>query len=363
MKRVSFITIHFGSNFGSILQTIATSEVLKSLNNDVTCINYIQNRWTLKQYFSVSNPLRLIKRIIFSPVELANRYIYQNFLKKYVKLSKAIYRNDNFIKKCPNSDYYITGSDQVWNSKHNLGIDEHYYFAGFPKHVKKIAYAASIGQDAISDEEYNKVKQLLSAYTHISVRENSAKKIIKTMGYNVEHLLDPTFMLSSKEWEKYMSKRIVKSPYILVYAPYDVTDIDLVYKSAREIAKQKNLKVVTFSWNLRRESRADKTILFANPGDFLSLMYYADYVITTSFHGTAFSVNLNKKFCVYFPKGFSTRIKSILELCNLEERIVNSDDIITLEKITKEIDYSYVNNVLAIERNKSIEFLKTALAE
>ena len=167
MKSVSFITIHFGANFGSVLQTIATSRILKDLNCKVICINYIQDRWTWNAYFKVRNPFRLVKRILNSPIEYANRYIYQSYLEKYVELTPKIYRR-NFSKKCPKSDFYITGSDQVWNSKHNLGIDEHYYFAGFPKETKKIAYAASIGQDSISDDEYDKVKQLLSSYNRIS---------------------------------------------------------------------------------------------------------------------------------------------------------------------------------------------------
>lgn len=357
MKSVSFITIHFGANFGSVLQTIATSRILKNLNCKVTCINYIQDRWTWKAYFKVRNPFRLIKRILRSPIELANRYIYQSYLEKHVKLTSKIYGR-NFVKKCPQSDFYITGSDQVWNSKHNQGVDPTYYFEKIDAH--KIAYASSFGQEQLSEKEYATVKQLLSSYDYISVREGSGKRIVESMGYHAEHLLDPTFMLNKDEWQKYMSPRKINDDYLLVYTPYNTIDKQAIFDAAYAIAKEKNLKVVTFSWDLYKDKMADYTIRFANPGDFLSLMHYATYVITNSFHGTAFSVNLNKQFSVFMPSAFSTRISSIIELCGLQNRIVS--DTFSAEKAHEIIDYTKVNEVLEAERTKSIDFLKKALS-
>lgn len=357
MKSVSFITIHFGANFGSVLQTIATSRILKDLNCKVTCINYIQDRWTWNAYFKVRNPFRLVKRILNSPIEYANRYIYQSYLKKYVKLTSKIYRR-NFAKKCPQSDYYVTGSDQVWNSKHNQGVDTIYYFNEVE--APKIAYASSFGQEQLGEREYTYVKQLLSSYDHISVREKSGKKIVESMGFQAEHLLDPTFMLNKEEWGKYMSPRMIKDDYLLVYTPYNTVDKQAIFDAAYAIAKEKNLKVITFSWDWRKDRMADYTIRYANPGDFLALMHYATYVITNSFHGTAFSVNLNKQFSVFMPSAFSTRISSIIELCGLQNRMVSNN--FSIEKANESIDYTKVNEVLEAERKKSIEFLKQALS-
>lgn len=357
MKSVSFITIHFGANFGSVLQTIATSRILKDLNCKVICINYIQDRWTWNAYFKVRNPFRLVKRILNSPIEYANRYIYQSYLEKYVELTPKIYRR-NFSKKCPKSDFYITGSDQVWNSKHNQGIDTTYYFDKVE--APKIAYASSFGQEQLGEREYAYVKQLLSNYDHISVREESGKKIVESMGFQAEHLLDPTFMLNKEEWGKYMSPRIIKDDYLLVYTPYNTVDKQAIFDAAYAIAKDKNLKVITFSWDWRKDRMADHTIRFANPGDFLSLMHYATYVITNSFHGTAFSINLNKQFSVFMPSSFSTRISSIIKLCGLQSRIVPEQ--FSIEQSKEYIDYTSVNKVLDAERKKSIEFLIQALS-
>ena len=125
------------------------------------------------------------------------------------------------------------------------------------------------------------------------------------------------------------------------------------------IAKKEKLKIITFSWNYFKDKYADKTMRFCNPGDFLSLMYYADYVITNSFHGTAFSINLNKQFWVYMPSGYGTRITSIIELCGLEVRVLDRE--IEDKQILDKINYDNVNFILEQERNKVIEFLKKSL--
>ena len=365
MKNVSLITIHVGSNFGSNLQTIATCEILKKMNCNTIVINYIPERCTFRRFCSKRS--KSIFTILTTPISaitfLLNRKIYHSFLKKYVTLSSPIYSKDNFIDKCPKADIYITGSDQVWNSIHNEGLDVRYYFDGFPKGIKKIAYSSSIGREKLGDSEYAEVKRMLGSYKAISVREVSAQAIIASMGYHVSCLLDPTFMLDKLEWVKYMSKRFVKEAYILVYLPYNIHNKGLIYKSVRQIAQSKNLKVVAFSWTMHQEKLADTTIYFASPGDFLSLMYYADVVITNSFHGTAFSINLNKLFYVYLPTGFGTRIMSILQLCSLEHRLLKPEEIISKKKIDDEIDYKLVNTILDGERMKTYTFLNKALNE
>lgn len=361
-KKVLYITIHFGANFGSVLQSIATYETLNKLGYDSALINYIPRRFSWSKYFNAKGFLRKIYRIIHAPVEFTNRYIYMSFLRKYVRMTDLINPDKNFYEVCPPADIYMSGSDQVWNSKHNLGIDLHYYFDGFPVNSKIISYASSIGQETVSNEEYCEIRRLLSTYSAISVREKSAANIIESMGYKVTHLLDPTFMLTSEEWGKFMPKRIISKPYILIYAPYDVRNTEIIYKSANNIAKSKRLKIVTFSWGIKSEVKADKTIHFADPGDFLSLMYYADYVITTSFHGTAFSINLNKQFFVYYPTGFSTRIESILELCALRDRVLQDNEELTLERISQLIDYTKINSILNLEREKTMRYLTKELS-
>lgn len=360
MRTASLITIHVGFNFGSVLQTIATVRILESLGLNVSVIDYRPDRVTTKRYFSdaLKSPLKFLWRMIYSPVYFNNRRIYSGYLKKHVKLTNPIYPKDDFVKVCPKSDYYISGSDQIWNSIHNEGFDGHYYFEGLPKDVTKIAFSSSIGRTKISSEELEHMRLLLQSYSSISVRENSAKELLSEIGIDSVQLLDPTFMLSKEQWGKYMSKRIVDDSYLLLYLPYNIADADVLYQSAHNIANAKGLKLVTFSWSIKSNKRVDKTVKFSTPGDFLSLFNYADYVITNSFHGTAFSINLNKQFSAFMPSAFSTRITSILKLTGLEDRLSNK---VIDANLLKLIDYNPVNQILYSERSRAHEFLKQAL--
>lgn len=359
MKTASVITVHLGANFGSNLQTIATSEVLKSLGVEPTIVRYIPPRCTWKRFWKGSlNPITLLHHFYSLPNRLLSNRIYDGFLNKHCKMSKKILPQDDFVKVCPKVDLYITGSDQTWNVKYNEGIDKHYFWDGIKG--PKIAYAASIGGDSLSNEEVAAFKKYLPEYKAVSVRESGAQKLLDGIGFEVTHVLDPTLMLDRNIWKKYASPRIVKDPYILVYLPYNIVDKAQAYRSIRKIAQRKGLKVVTFSWGYWRDEYADITIRYANPGNFLSLMMYADYVMTNSFHGTAFSINLNKRFWSYLPSAFTTRVTSIMDLCGVSCRVLSNE--ITDEAIDENIDYELVNKILDLERQKALNFLKEALA-
>ena len=136
---------------------------------------------------------------------------------------------------------------------------------------------------------------------------------------------------------------------------YNTKDEDLVYNTVRKIATKNNLNVVTYSRDFFKNKKADTTITFANPGDILSLILYADCVVTNSFHGTAFSINLNKQFWAYMPSKYSTRLESVLKLCKLEYRHI--EELITDEQISEVVDFSESNKILDIERKKGDNFL------
>lgn len=265
----------------------------------------------------MESPIRFVRRCIAAPNFYSNIRIYESFLNKHCIVSSPLYDENNFVQKCPKADVYVAGSDQIWNSHHNRGFNDRYFFAGFPDSTRKISLSSSFGVESLPEDEFVKVKDLLAQFEAISVREKSAQQLVASMGLNSTQLLDPTLMLDRFQWQEYMSKRIIKENYLLMYAPYNIKDKKQLYEAARVIAQAKGLKVVTFSFDFRGEPHVDKTIKYANPGEFLSLMHYADYVITNSFHGTAFSINLNKQFWTFLPSGFGTRIRSIIELCGL----------------------------------------------
>lgn len=360
IRKAAFITVHVGFNFGSKLQAVATQETLKKAGcNEVVCVNYIPQRVEEKRYWkdALQSPVRFIRRVLFYPFHLYSKHKYDGYLKEYCNLSEPIYSTDDFISKCPKADVYVSGSDQLWNYKHNEGLDKHYFFDGIQG--KKIAYASSIGMTELPDDYAEYMKSRLSKYSAISVRESSAVNILKSWGLDATLVLDPTFMLDRNDWKKYASKRLVDKPYLFVYLPYNIVDKALIYRTVRKISAKKNLTVVTYSDSFQKEKDADKTVTFTSPGDILSLFYYADAVVTNSFHGAAFSINLNKQFWVYMPSNFSTRITSILDLCHLNSRLLTEE--ISEAQIAESIDYRQANAVLATEREKAFQLLTKAL--
>ena len=358
IKKAALITVHVGPNFGSVLQTIATCEVFKRLGLEPIVVNYIPERITFRR--AIQSAKKSFKKLIVLPARLFNRYVnnhvYGDYLKKHCPVSGAIYAKDDFTKKCPIADFYVTGSDQVWNCIHNEGIDTHYFWEGIDG--TKISYASSIGKKIDAEDEIVAFKKYLTGFKAISVREQSACTELGRLGISSQVLLDPTFMLDRKQWEPFSSKRLVKTPYLFMYLPYNIVDKKAIYESARKVANAKGLKIITFSIKAEKEPLADKTFFYANPGDFLSLMYNADYVITNSFHGTAFSINLNKQFSVFMPSNFTTRIDNILEICDLKDRLINGNE--TTEFWNQIIDYSIPNSTLDNLRAKTISFLQQA---
>lgn len=362
-KKAVFITIHVGANFGSVLQTVATSYVLRQLGVEAEVLDYRPPRVLYKRLFKKAfngyfAPIRLM---VWMLMKVYNDHIYLGFVKRNCKLTPTFYSMNEVKGHLPEADYYVSGSDQVWNSTHNEGIDPMYYFPYVPDDKTIFAYSSSFGKENLPKEEIKVITPWLKRFRAISVREESARQLLSRMGIeNAVHLLDPTLMLNRETWKSlYITKWVVDKPYILVFLPYNTVSKDLVYQTARKIAQLKRLEVVTFSWEIFSEKLADRTIKYAKPEDFLSLFYYADVVVTNSFHGTAFAINMNRQMWVYEPSAFPTRLLSLIHLVGLDDRVLS--DVITDEQIGKTIDYETVNLVLDVEREKTLDFLGKVL--
>ena len=361
MLKADIITIHIGKNFGSVLQTIATCEILKTIGIFPVVVNYIPPRATYRYYWKqgTCSLRKMLRRLLYFPIHYISNVNFYKYLASHCELTKKIYASDDFVKKCPKANLFITGSDQVWNYNHNQGIDKHYFFDGIEG--KKIAFSASIGMKKLPKDYEMYMQKALNEYSAVSVREDSALNLLSRLGVNAVHLLDPTLLIDKLQWEKYASSPKVNQKYLFVYLPYNTDNIELIYKTVRKIADKKNLKVVTYSAEIFNCKYADKTIKFTSPGDILSLILYADFVVTNSFHGTAFSINLNKQFYVYMPSHFSTRLESLLKLCKLENRKLNG--VISETNINNVINFEEANAILIRERTKAIDFLTKVISD
>ncbi len=145
-------------------------------------------------------------------------------------------------KDPPKADIYVSGSDQVWNSKYNHGVDGSYYL-NFVESKHKYSFVSSFGRDRLSDTEAEQVEPMLQDFVALTVREQSAVSILNKMGINGFCLIDPTLQISKDEWNRLANKRLVSEKYLLLFLLYNEDNGASEY--ARKIADNTGLKLVS----------------------------------------------------------------------------------------------------------------------
>lgn len=362
--KIVLVTIFDNVNFGTYLQALATSVKLQQLGADVKILWYERPWNRLKTPFDQYIPLIRRFGLAYARLRGLKGYLQKHecreFVKKYVPITKLYYTYEELLKNPPKADVYLTGSDQVWNTFHNKGIQPVYYL-DFVHNVKKVAYAASIGQNEIEDQYKTRTKELLSEYKAISVRESSAINLLNDIDIKAETVLDPTLLLDRNEWENLVSPYKNDKPYVLVYSVEFGGRDEIISKTARLVANSINGEVIEVNYVGSRKCipNCDKRFSYATPDIFLSLMLGASFCVVSSFHGTAFSLNLNIPFITVTPEAFSSRIDNILRATGTEERKISEfDDENVIDLINSPIDFDKVNAFLSYERVKSEIFIK-----
>lgn len=360
--KIGILTFHCAHNYGAVLQCYATQEFLRGKGYDVEVINYrpyyLLRPYQLFNYRRVlcKNPIRLIKKFIqellLFPVRYKRWCAFEGFINEQLQLG-SIVTNKSLPKDC---GVYLIGSDQVWNPKITNGFDD-VYFGQFPfaKAMKRyVAYAASMEAKKLEDEEISFYKSRLSNFDAISVREKELLSLLQVhVDQPIKQVLDPTLMVSSDLWDKLSSKKKIKGKYVVVY---QVRNNKNTLRIANYIANQLNAKVVVLvAW---LQINYQNTYQTSSPEDFVNIIRNAACVVTTSFHGTAFSIIFNRPFyTVRLNDGADSRSSSLLESLGLENRMINIDD----SPVFTTIDYTAVNPILNSLRQQSQEFLLSNL--
>ena len=293
IMRIGILTFHRADNYGAVLQAFALQEYLRLNGHKVEIIDYraeaISNVYKLlpKKNFSKN----ILKSFISLPFRFIRAKLFENFRLKMLFISE----NSFSEKKTEFLDYdaIFFGSDQIWNPKITKGFDKVFWgdlkVKGKPL---KIAYAASAGDDLNVLKSNESLKTLLDNFDMISLRESYLTDFLSGIADKTpETVLDPTFLLSEKRWEEIACAKN-KKKYLLLYQMNFNRKARIL---AEKIAKKRNLKIVEI-WNGFNLARSLKSKLFVSPQKFIDLFKNADFVVTTSFHGTAFSIIYRKNF-------------------------------------------------------------------
>ncbi len=364
--KVAVITRHAISNYGSLLQAIATQEAIERLGHSCEIIDYVRSDESyLQQEITLlktkpnwyNNP---IKRGIYLAVRQPESIIagkkFEKERKEYLKMSPSFNTLSQLMKHPPEADVYMTGSDQVWGPVANGTYDPSYCLC-FTK-GKKIAYAASFGQERLDEKRQLYYKKWLGKYQHIAVREDSAVELLGEMGISANQVLDPTLLLNEKYWEQYFIP-IKEKKYVLVYQLHNDNELG---EYAKKVARKKRLPLIRISASLHQISREGKFRHNPQIGKFLSYIKNADCMITDSFHGTAFALNFNTPFIEVLPNNKTGgRNLSILKLTGLSNQILKDTRDVSLAMIP--IDFTNANKILRRKREESLHILKTMIED
>lgn len=355
MKTIAIITINDNNNYGNRLQNYAVQEFCKKLdNNDIVTIKNntaLNNNKTIGCYVKeiVKNILRKIKRLLTKNIRI--KY-FEEFNKKIFFSKKKF--NWLYLKWLKKYDFFITGSDQVWNP--NFGRLSEVDLLTFVPDNKRIAFSASFGISKLPEECKEKTANELKKFKAISVREDDGKKIVEELtGRNdVEVLVDPTMLLSADEWDKVSKKpkQLKTNRYILNYFLGDLSESRK--KEIERIAKENNCEIINI---LDKNSGFYET----GPSEFLYLEKNAFLICTDSFHSCVFAIIYNRPFVIFDREdknvSMNSRIETLINKLELENRKFEGK---ITEKILKH-DYTNAYKILEKEKEKSYKFLSKAL--
>lgn len=381
MKKLAIVTGYHIKNYGSALQAYATQRVITELGVKSECIQY-EKKKDLNQLLRIFNlpllktKMKAIRKKIYAKKnpdigkKIARRNaIFDQFVKDNFIISKKYVGYKELQEKIKQYDAVLLGSDQVWNP---LNFGSHYYTLEFvPDLIPKIAYAPSFGVSHIPASQKEATKKYIERIEYLSVREKKGQEMIKMLtNREAPVVLDPTLLMGLEQWQTvYDAKRIVEEKYIFCYF---LGDNEEHRKMAKALQEETGYKIVTLPYMdevVKGDTEfADYPLFDVGPSEFLNLINHAEYVCTDSFHGTVFSILHHKSFFTFnrYAEGkkvsTNSRIKSLLQLLGVEERLCNCLADLEKEK-NNVIQYQQVDQNLEKLRQESMGYLKKALQE
>ena len=319
--RIGIVTFHRANNLGAVLQASALEYYLQKENYECEIIDYYPNNY--HKSGMIRKIAHYVKRIFaFSKYKkvFEKEKKYEEYRSSYMTLSlKKYYGDEEIAINPPQYDLLISGSDQIFNT--TLTGNSKAYYLNFAQKTPKISYASSFGRNNISKDELENIKNELKKFQKISVREASAKKIIKEIiGLCPELVLDPVFLLEKSEWDNRRKVNENLPPrYIFVYS---MEKSCLLEQMVIVLKQQYEIPVIVVRGGGKAGCIAGQEDDACGPRDFLEYIYNAEFVITNSFHGVAFSIIFEKKFYVIAHSARNARIESLMELVGKEKSII-----------------------------------------
>lgn len=390
------------NNYGEILQCWALQQVLIHEGYDPFLIRFLRYNWEKEcppKRFSITSTVKrllfvLLKIVLIKPAvvsffrkiemkkiegkhpnteyynERNKERQFSSFFEDNIRTSESIYNNyDELIVNPPIADVYVTGSDQVWNFNMHITETKAFFLQFGDEHLKRISYAPSIGHNYWPKNRMDELRQYLSSFNAISVREKSGVEICRSVGYEATHVLDPTLLLSEKDYIQLIGNtaNAKEEPYIYIYSMNYSSPNDIAWKDIKQYAKEFGLKIKVTpgaGYTPCREIFDDVEYDYATIPSWISNIANAQLVITASFHGSVFSI-LFHKHLLYTPlKGkisqSNNRVVGLLNDLGLDCMIYKQTRSVK-DYVEQEIDWVKTDNLINVSRDRSLSYIRNAI--
>lgn len=349
--KIGILTFHSARNYGAILQCYALQHYLQGEGHRVSVINY--NSETILMPYAIfslrrilsKNPVKMVKKLYdeirYFKSRLNRKHAFERFIKNEINLDSAAKLETSQF------DLIIVGSDQVWNFKLTGGFDS-YYWGKFKKRSGLIlaSYAASM-MDSWEEKYSGTLMSCLDNFDYISVRENSvANKLSLLTQKSINIAVDPTLLLSMEQWSELDKNDLrLDTKYVLLY---QVDDSDRNVAIAKQIARDLGIQLKILS--AREDAVNSKNLRDASPYDFISLFKHARFIVSSSFHGTVFSLIFQKPFVsIRSGKNNENRVETLLNYFNLSHLFISKyrPEKLKLYDTSRNVD---ISNILSDSR-------------
>jgi len=366
MKKVGILTYHTGFNYGASLQAFALQRTITKLGVPCEIINFETERFVAsREMFSrkprrVKEVIKILTRVPYYVPLKKRQKMFEDYTAQVLQTSPLYRTEEEVIAHADAYDCIVCGSDQIWNldKEQDAPAANPLFFLNFPKKQRRVSYAASFGKWVKkAHEQEDEFMPWLKAFDAVSVRETSGVEYLRSRGIDCELTLDPTVLLDKEDYEEICAPRQIEGRYVLMFS---WRCGDEVIAAAKRAADELKLPLYHLVPPPRAMGAGIRRKLDVGPREFLSMVKHAEFVVTDSFHGTAFSTIFEKPFVSVVTDGKADpRMESLLTQLGLSDHLTDSThmDIPAMQKT----EFISVREKKKALRKSSIEFLRSAL--
>lgn len=332
--KIYTLTWYEGNNYGSVLQAYALPEAIRSLGYQCQILGYHPSAAvSLKQKIVNKSLMATVRyKINEKAMKLSgsrssgtadSMALFHAFRQTEMPVTEQCSDTASIMQVCGENAVFVCGSDQIWNPYYY----DPYYFLEFVKDSRrKIAYAPSFGVNQIPDSKKKKLKNALSSFEHLSVREQSGKEIVQALtGKQAQVVVDPTMLIPLEQWDSIAAGGWNDEPYLFCYF---LSKNEGYLRTAQTISEKFHLRIQMLPMVAADFTRSETIKQAVGPREFLAYVKNAAFVLTDSFHCSAFAIRYHRQFYVLQrfasgdTRGQNSRIESLLHMSSLEDRLV-----------------------------------------